>query len=250
MVAHAAAAISPVAAEPEPPAAVSLRSPPALNLTPVTGGLIAANLAMHAIRFFLPPGLDRTVLVNLGFAPSLFFDLDGRLAWPDLPITWLSPLSYGFLHGGFLHLLVNTGFLLAFGTLVERRLGGGRFLVFYLATTALATLGTTLVYVVTHAPTLVIGASGGIAGLFGAAARFAFSHPRPRLAAGLPPPRGANRGLILAAIFVGSNLVFGLVDLAQFGGIRTIAWEAHVAGFLAGAALFGPFDRRGGRAGT
>jgi len=224
---------------------VSMNSPPALNLTAVTGALIAANLAVHLVRLLLAPQLDQAVLLHLGFAPSLFVDPAGGFGPPAEAALWLSPLTYSFLHGDLLHLLVNTGFLLAFGTLLERRLGSRRFLAFYLLLALLSIAGTVAVYLLTRVPVLVIGASGAVAGLFGAAARFAFARRRLTLAAGQPARRGWPRGLLLAVLFIGINLAFGLIGLADFGGIRAIAWEAHITGFLAGAALFPLFDRGG-----
>lgn len=242
MVPQAAARFSPPLRESAGP--VSMRSQPALNLTAVTGGLIAANLVVHLVRLAMAPELDRTVLLRFGFAPSLFLTPTGALSLPPDPAHWLSPLTYSFLHGDFLHLLVNTGFLLAFGTLVERRLGSRRFLVFYLVMAVLSVGGTVTLYAITQVPVLVIGASGAVAGLFGAAARFAFTRRRLVPTAELPGPRRWPRGLLLAVLFIGINLVFGLIGLADFGGIRAIAWEAHITGFLAGVVLFPLFDRQ------
>ena len=205
-----------------------MNSQPALNLTVATGGLIAANVAVHLVRLVMAPSLDRTVLMQFAFAPSLFMTASGGFSPPPEPMLWLSLITYSFLHGDFLHLLVNMGFLLAFGTLIERRLGARRFLAFYLVLALLSIAGTTALYLITRKPVLVIGASGAIAGLFGAAARFAF-------------PGG--RGFWLGVVFIGINLAFGLISLSDFGGVRAIAWEAHIAGFLAGALLFPLFDR-------
>jgi membrane associated rhomboid family serine protease len=204
-------------------------SEPAFNVSPATGALIAANVLVHALRLALPEESDQALLLSLGFAPSNFFAPGFGPVQPDGILPWLSPVSYGFLHGDLLHLLVNVGFLLAFGTLVERRLGRGRMLALYFVSMVLSVAGVVIAYWVTLQPVLMIGASGAVAGLFGAAAHFAF-------------PR-RHRGLWMGVVFIAINLVFGLVGMTDYGGVREIAWEAHVAGFLVGAALFPFLDR-------
>lgn len=203
-------------------------SEPVFNITRVAGGLILANVLVHLVRQAMPPELDHALLLHFGFVPSEFLAPDAGPILPENWWAWLSPVSYGFLHGDFLHLLVNTGFLLAFGTLLERRLGAGRMLALYLVSLVLSVAGASVVYWITAEPVLMIGASGAVAGLFGAAARFAF------------PER---RGFWLGATFIGINLVVGLIGLSEFGGVRQIAWEAHVAGFLVGALVFPLLDR-------
>jgi membrane associated rhomboid family serine protease len=202
---------------------------PAFNITPGTGWLIAANLLVHLVRLALPAELDEGLLLALGFAPSAFLLPGYGFYWPESAFAWLSPVGYGFLHGDVFHLLVNVGFLLAFGTLLERRIGTRRMLALYFATLVLSVAGATIAYWITVQPVLMIGASGAVAGLFGGAARFAF-------------PKG--RGMAMGLVFIGINLAFGLIGMTDYGGVREIAWEAHVAGFLAGAALFPLFDRR------
>ncbi len=215
-------------------------TPPALNLTIATGFLLAANLAVHLVRLVLPPELDQTVLFHTGFIPSFFLVPGQGPVLPEVPTAWLTPFSYTFLHGDFLHLLVNMGFLLAFGTALERRLGAASFLAFYFFSGILAVAGTVALFWISQAPVLVIGASGAVAGLFGGAARFIFDGAIAD--AHLPIRR--RRGLMLAVVFIGMNLVFGVIGFADFGGIRAIAWEAHITGFAVGYFCFPFFDRR------
>jgi membrane associated rhomboid family serine protease len=70
-----------------------------------------------------------------------------------------------FLHGGWLHLILNMWTLWLFGPTVEDRLGHGRYLAFYLA----CGLAASVAHLVFN-PTSVIpavGASGAIAGVLG-----------------------------------------------------------------------------------
>ena len=179
--------------------------------------------------------LATVLLLNLAFAPSDWWLPGLGPILPPAGPLWLTPLTYQFLHADLLHLVVNSGFLLAFGAAVERRIGAARFVAFTLLAGAVAAFGVLPSYALAPAQSLVLGASGAISGLFGAMVRFAF---RRRRAGGLPPE------LLAALAFVAANLLVGLTGLLGPGVIRAVAWEAHLAGFAAGWLLFPLFDRR------
>lgn len=153
-------------------------------------------------------------------------------------------VSHIFLHGGWTHLLMNAGSALAFGPPVARLLGpGGKGAVlyfgFFLLCGVLAGLGYVAVHLGGSAP--VIGASGAVSGLWGAASRLL--DRRGRMA-----PILSRQVLGQAMVFTALNVVIGLA-----GGFAQlhIAWEAHLAGYLAGLLLIGPAsllaDRSRGR---
>jgi membrane associated rhomboid family serine protease len=138
-----------------------------------------------------------------------------------------------FLHGGWTHLLMNVGSALAFGPPVARLFGRGArgaalFLLFFLICGAFGGLG----YVATHmeGSGLVVGASGAISGLWGAASRLLGQDGR------LAPILG-RQVVSQAMVFTVLNILIGLA-----GGFAQlhIAWEAHLAGYLAGLLLIGP----------
>ena len=154
------------------------------------------------------------------------------------------------MHGDLAHLLINSAWLLAFGTPVARRTGPVRFLVFFLLT---GTAGALLYLAVNgSALILVVGASGAISGLMGAAFRFLFasmaggpagmarvsSIPLMPLAETLQD----RRILMAVAGWTVLNVVLalGAAGLTEAAGI---AWEAHLGGFYAGLLLYGFFDR-------
>ena len=97
----------------------------------------------------------------------------------------------------------------------------------------------------------LIGASGAISGMMGAAARFGFridrSHGRAAFA-GAPLPivecLRSRSVVTFLAIWMVINLVTGLVGFAP-GVDDQIAWEAHVGGFLAGFLGIDWFVRQG-----
>jgi membrane associated rhomboid family serine protease len=144
-----------------------------------------------------------------------------------------------FVHGGWLHALMNSVFALAFGAPVARFLGlgargGALFVVFYIACGILAGLG----YVAVHPSSInpLIGASGAVAGLMGAAARLM---DRPGELSGLFSTRSVSLGLGWLIV----NLVLAVVGGIPGFGTGLIAWEAHLFGYAAGALLIGPIAR-------
>jgi membrane associated rhomboid family serine protease len=78
--------------------------------------------------------------------------------------TPITAFSHAFLHGGWGHLLGNMFFLIAVGALVERTLGRIVYLAAYLLG-GLCAVG--FYFLVTEQGTMLVGASGAIAGLMG-----------------------------------------------------------------------------------
>ena len=71
-----------------------------------------------------------------------------------------------FLHGGWFHIINNMWVLFIFGDNVEARMGGIRYLIFYLLSGMAAGLLQT--YILSTSSRPMIGASGAIAGVLGA----------------------------------------------------------------------------------
>lgn len=227
------------------------RPPPAFNVPGIVLGLIAVYFAVHAVRVFaLDPLTDSFVLVDFAFIPGCYRAVAEFCAYQRPGAGIWSPLTYSFLHGDWMHLGVNSVWLLAFGTPVARRLGAVRFLQF---SGCGAVVGAAVFYVLNPdivAP--VIGASGVVSALMGGACRFAFGGAGatmpPSMQAYLPVvsirEALANRTvLIFVAVFFGTNLLIGSAAGGFLGG-GTVAWEAHLGGFAFGFLLFGFFDPR------
>jgi membrane associated rhomboid family serine protease len=155
-------------------------------------------------------------------------------------------LSYAFLHGSWAHVLINSVWLAAFGTPIARRCGAGRFFIL----SAGAAIGGAILYAVMNPLQVLpmIGASGAVSGLMAGASWFMFApatwHWEGRLTQPHERPRETlghmirNRQvLIFLGIWFAANYVFAFV---QPLGVTdaSIAWEAHLGGFLAGLALF------------
>ena len=104
-------------------------------------------------------------LFEFALVPSRFFGQLSLIA----PSGWTPFLTNIFLHGGWLHLILNMWTLWIFGPAVEDRLGPGRFTLFYLFCGIAASLAHALANPDSVIPAL--GASGAIAGVIGAYAR-------------------------------------------------------------------------------
>jgi membrane associated rhomboid family serine protease len=152
----------------------------------------------------------------------------------------LSVLTAMFLHSSWLHLLGNMLFLLIFGNNIEDRLGRVRFLLFYLVCGYAAGYGFALANPNSTEP--LIGASGAIAGVLGA---YLVLYPRVPVWVLVPflffiplrLPAWAVLGLwfVLQAFY---SAGYGISDAG------TVAYIAHVAGFVTGAVLALPLRTR------
>ncbi|MDB5408583.1 MAG: Rhomboid family protein [Rhodospirillales bacterium] len=189
----------------------------------MTKGLLIANVAVHVVRLLLPPQLDDALLLEFAFIPARY-TIPGAFHWTAL----LDPVTYQFLHGSLLHLGMNMLALLAFGSGVERRIGGWRMLIFALLCGIAAAATHFAVYPTSPDP--VIGFSGALSGLFGGILRFIAR-------------RGGTRLWPMVVVWLVMNVVTGETGMAGGDG-EIIAWVAHTGGFVAGLALFGLFDRR------
>jgi membrane associated rhomboid family serine protease len=153
----------------------------------------------------------------------------------------LSVLTAMFLHGGWLHLLGNMLFLYVFGNNVEDRLGGIRYLLFYLICGYIATYAFAFADPTSQQP--LVGASGAIAGILGA---YLVMFPRARVVSWIPMlifviiPLPA--WLVLGSWFLLQWLYASGTGVSDAGGV---AYLAHVAGFIAG--LIGAFLLPGAR---
>jgi membrane associated rhomboid family serine protease len=194
---------------------------PIFNLPPVTTWLLVANVAIHLVRMLLPTDLDAELVSELAFTPSRY-TVTGEFGWTAL----IDPLTYQFLHGSLAHIGMNMLALLAFGSGVERRIGGARMLVFALICGIAAAATHFAVYPTSPDP--VIGFSGALSGLFGGILRFIAK-------------RGGTRLWPMIAVFLVMTIVTGETGMGAEGEI--VAWVAHIGGFVAGLVLFGLFDR-------
>jgi membrane associated rhomboid family serine protease len=214
---------------------------PIFNMPPVVVSLIGVCVGVHLVRLYgLSAEEDFWLLIYAAFIPIRYsgqFNLDIS--------AFTSPFTYAFLHGSIVHLAVNMIWLAAFGTPLANRLGPLRFLLFWAATGVAA---VALHYGLHHLDqTPLIGASGAISGMMGAAARFGFvvdrRSGRPAFDGPLLPVPAVLRlrtVVVFLAVWFAINIFTGLVGFGP-GVSDSIAWEAHIGGFAAGFFGIGYF---------
>ncbi|MGD1877481.1 MAG: rhomboid family intramembrane serine protease [Kiloniellaceae bacterium] len=206
-----------------PPGPPFQRREPMFNLPPGTLWLTVAMIGVFLLEQVLE-GPAWTWLFNTFAFVSTTFWPPGAGA-PTLAGA-MTLVTYAFLHADFMHIALNLGFLLAFGSFVERNLGLWRYLLLFALTAAVGAL--TEFWFRGPEPLALIGASGAVYGMTGAAMRFMF-------AGGGAEQR--RRALLFVGVFLGLNLLFGATGLGDFLAGATVGWKAHAGGFVAGALL-------------
>jgi membrane associated rhomboid family serine protease len=249
------AAEQPIACMPVSGAFVTRTSEPLFNVPGVVLAILGICALVLAGQTYLLMD-DRSFVSCFGFVPA-------RYNGAALP-AWMCPsgsgaemwsfVTYAFLHGDATHLAMNAVWFLPFGSAVARRFGSFRTLGFFAATAS----GAALMHLATHWGESIpmVGASGAVSGFMAGAIRFAFQHGGPLAvfrpgepAAYLVPAAPLSsalrdpRILVFLAVWFGVNILAGLAGIGSPGDEdQSIAWEAHIGGFLAGLLLFPLFD--------
>ncbi|WP_194164520.1 rhomboid family intramembrane serine protease [Microvirga thermotolerans] len=249
---------------------------PILNLPSVVAWSIGVLVGIHALRSFLSEETDFRLLLDYAVIPARWavayggvevqevlnalrrasspesssLVALGRFVLQDGEGRPWTALTYAFLHGSWSHVLINGIWLAAFGTPIARRCGTGRFL----ALAAVSAVGGAVLYAFMNSLQIIpmIGASAAVSGMMAAASWFMFApaewlpEGRPTLAherrrEGLLDIVRNRQVLIFLGVWFAANYLFGFVQ--PFGvADASIAWEAHVGGFLVGLAFFPLLD--------
>lgn len=171
--------------------------------------------------------------LSLAFRPASLWEGGW---WPGL-------LSSMFVHANWPHVAMNAVSALAFGAPVARLAPGARGAIAFFAFYIVCGLFSTALYALVHASSqdALVGASGAVFGLMGAALRLL-----GRRNNGLRALTD-RRFLIPAVAIMAVNAAIGLIGFAPGAeGVR-VAWEAHAFGFITGALLVGPWRTAFGR---
>lgn len=221
-------------------------SEPMFNVPRVVVLAAAVMIAIQLIRALLPDEESLQILLALAFIPARYSG-----AAPELPGGYLTAVTsfvtYMLVHAGWVHLVVNLLWMLAFGSPVAKRLGDWKFLSF----SALCGIAGALTHLTFHFGEMmpVVGASAAISGQMAAALRFVFgARPRGEVDLAQVPLESLSktltdrRILVVLGFWVALNIVFGLGVVSIAGTEGDIAWEAHIGGFLFGLLCFGFFD--------
>jgi membrane associated rhomboid family serine protease len=169
-----------------------------------------------------------------------FFDLyfEAWRAGVSPPVEfWWSFVTHAFLHGGMLHMLMNTAVFLALGAHLCRAVGERATVALFFGCAIAGALAFGLIADTGRNFVPMVGASGAIFGFLGAMKRWEWRYVS---ANGLPRRRFWSTMLGLVVV----NLLLS-VGLGGGGGV---AWEAHLGGFVAGWLAGGALTPRRGTA--
>ncbi len=184
------------------------------KLTPVVTQLIIINALVYV---FMILAKDSTgLLAYLGLIPSAI--IEKRYLWQFI--------SYMFIHIDFWHIFFNLLFLWWFGCDIERNFGKKHFVRYYFLTGIGAGLFAFLIDLKSTIP--IIGASGGIFGIFLA---YAILFPNRKIYLWFVIPVKA-KWVVLGTCLIE---VFALMSTEQSG----VSHSAHVGGVIAGLLWFG-----------
>jgi len=255
------------------------RREPIFNMPGIVTAAVVILVAIHALRAaLLSAGADLELLLDFAVVPARWtaaFDPSrleailreagagfspqeaglrealARYVVGDGAKPWTA-LTYAVLHGSWAHVLLNAVWLAAFGTPVARRCGAWRFLLLGAACAVAGAAAHVVTDPLSVAP--MVGASAAISGWMAAAARFVFAPASPgsrRVGEAHERPRQnivellRNRGAaVFLLVWFASNLLFGLAAAPLGITDASVAWEAHIGGFVVGLLLFPWLDRR------
>lgn len=167
-------------------------------------------MAVNALAFMGLAALQG----GFNMSPRLVADWGGIL-----PVQWMEGepwryLTAGFLHFSPLHIAANMLCLLAWGVPLERLFGTWRFVVLFLGSIIVGSIGSVMMHA---GPFVGAGASGGVSGLLGALLML-----RVMRFVAIPPS--------FFLINFGLNIAVALLAPG-------VDWQAHLFGFLGGLAL-------------
>lgn len=157
------------------------------------------------------------IIIGINFLTFLFTDRDFTITFGLNPLFfdgfYFQIFTSAFLHGGFLHIAMNMAILYGFGGDLERAIGKWRYILLYF----IGILGSgiaSVFWVYLGIKNLefinVVGASGAISALLGFVA---YAVPSQR------------KGLVVAIL---------LMSFLPFLAGESVAWYAHIGGFIAG----------------
>lgn len=227
---------------------------PMFNLAPGVAAIAGLFLAIQAAEALVLNEWGREQVI-LWFAFIAYRAVDAA-ALPGglLPLLW-TPVTHAFLHAGWEHVILNSVWFVIFATPVTHRYGTARMVLLFL----LGAVVGAAAFAATTLPDLqvLVGASGGVAALTGAAIRFMFQP----IQVAVDPETGARIVLgrrlatirevfahptarLFTLVWLGLNAAVPLLPIFMGGVAVQVAWQAHLGGFLLGFLLVPLLERR------
>ena len=200
---------------------------------PIIGLVLAVAVGVEAVLALADIGLigaltSRSLAYQYaGFWPGLLGDWEANY----LLQPWAMFVSYAFLHGGLLHLIVNMITLWSLGHAAVARVGRGGFSLLYFLSVIGGALGYAALW---NDPVPMVGASGALFGLAGAWLAWEYVDRFSERAGLWPVVR-------VVLMLIALNVVMWWSLNGQ------LAWQTHLGGFITGwiaAMLIDPRPRK------
>ena len=211
--------------------AVPSRYPPV-----ITWMLIATNCLVFLFQDSLSPDELELFVRQFALIPARYSAAFASGETDLAAVDFVPFFTMMFLHGGWLHLILNMWTLWLFGPAIEDRLGHLRYLAFYLACGLAASAAHAMFNPTSIVPAL--GASGAIAGILGCYMRL---FPLARVVVVVPILFIPLFFEVHAFVFIGLwfliQVLQSMMALLLPSASGDVAWWAHVGGFVAGFAL-------------
>lgn len=236
------------------PTSVEPGRQPIFNLPPVIAAMAGLFLVIHAADALVLNDSGRNELVIwFAFIPYRVMEIAAAPGgfWP---LLW-TPITHAFLHAGWEHVLLNSLWFVIFGTPIARRYGSLKLIALF----CIGAIAGAAAFAATTLPQfqILLGASGGVAGLTGAAVRFMFQpvqvavHPETgerivlgRKLATIGEVFRHPTARVFTILWIALNAIVPLLPLFMEGMQVQVAWQAHLGGFIAGFLLVPLFERR------
>lgn len=188
------------------------------RITPTNKALILANVAVFGLQALLSRSMD----VHFALWPPEA----AQYGYPDFRPWQL--LTYGFMHGGLMHLFFNMFALFMFGSEIERLFGSKRYLTYYLTCVVGAALMHLIVVGASQmSPMPTVGASGAV---FGILLAYGMAYPTRKLfVIPIPIPLPA---WLFVTLYGALELYLGITQTAQ-----GVAHFAHLGGMATGFVM-------------
>ncbi len=209
---------------------------PCRNTPYISWSIMSVCIFIFLSMKMMPDEVQRQLTYLYGMVPIRYSNPSWSAAF-GLPFdNYLSFLTSLFMHGGWVHIILNMWFMWIFANSIEDRMGHIKFLVFYLWCGLFATLVQW--YFDQQLTIPVVGASGAIAGVLGA---YFVLYPYARVVIWLPLFFLPIFFQLPAIAFLGFWVIIQLQNATAalvFDDLAVnVAWWAHLGGFLAGTLL-------------
>ncbi len=215
--------------------------------------LIIIWLPQIIISLFPNENFKQLLAIYFGFIPTRFIT-PNEIPLGYLALVW-TIFTHALLHSGWEHLFINSVWLVIFGTPVAYRYGARAVLIIFFISAAAGALF--FAFLTLPQISMLVGASGGVAGLTGVAIRFIFQPIKTakdpeteeiiilgRSLASFRELMANKTTLVFIIIWVGLNALIPLLPILFNMAEMNIAWQAHLGGFFAGLFLAPLFEKR------